>query len=148
MEPTAPPLDTPPLLVLPLLPPESRDTAVPDDDPPPLPAWDVPVLLLPPPPPLLLVAPPPLLLLPPDDPCDCAAAGTLSNHIGTSRAIAKPDHAGTFRFMAHSLLSSTPATGLPPSAMWIALVSAYFEQNARKIIPPCHRLRAIHVPFS
>jgi hypothetical protein len=147
VEPTEPLLETPPLL--PLLPPESRDTAVPDDDPPPLPAWDVPVLLLPPPPPPpLLDAPPPLLLLPPDDPCDCAAAGTLSNQIGTSRAIAKPDHAGTFRFMAHSLLSSTPATGLPPGAMWIALVSAYFGRNARKILPPCHHISAIHVPFS
>jgi len=122
VEPTAPLLDTPPLL--PPLPPESRDTAVPDDDPPPLPAWDVPVL--PPPPPLLLVAPPPLLLLPPEEPCDCAAAGTLSNHIGTSSAIARPDHAGTFRFMAHSLLRVIPATGLPPGAKPIALVSAYF----------------------
>jgi hypothetical protein len=120
---------------------------VPDDDPPPLLAWDVPSPPPPPPPPLL-VAVPLLLLPPPDEPCDCAAAGTLSNHIGTSRAIAKPDHAGMFRFMAHPLLRSTVATGLPAGAMRIALVSAYFGRNARKILRACHRLSAMRVPFS
>jgi hypothetical protein len=148
VEPTLPLLDTPPLEPLLVLPPESRDTAVPDGDPPP-PECDVPVLPPPPPPPPpLLVAPPPLLLLPPDDPCDCAAAGTLSSHIPTAKAIATPDHAETFRFMAHSLLRSTPATGLPPAALWIALVSAYFGRNARKIIVACHHASAIRVPFS
>jgi hypothetical protein len=64
VEPTEPPELTPPP------PPESRVVAVPVDVPPPLLAWDVPVLPPPPPPPLLLVAVPLLLLLPPDDPCD------------------------------------------------------------------------------
>jgi ATP-dependent HslUV protease subunit HslV len=140
VEPTEPLLETPPPPLLPLLPPESRDTAVPDDDPPPLPAWDVPVLLLPPPPPPpLLDAPPPLLLLPPDDPCDCAAAGTLSNHIGTSSAIAKPDHAGTFRFMAsptpefHS--SNRAATRRHVDRLSIGLFWAERTQNHRRVSP-------------
>jgi hypothetical protein len=88
VEPTEPPELTP------LPPPESRVVSVPVEVPPPLLAWDVPVLLPPallpppPPPPPLLVAVPLQLLLPPDEPCDWAEAGTLKSHIGTSRASA------------------------------------------------------------
>jgi hypothetical protein len=103
-----PPLLTcePPLLTCePLLP---RETPALDD--PPL---DDPPLDDDPPPEL-----PPLDDPPPELPPDCVcwadeAAGVPSKNIGTSTAIAKPDHAGNIRFMAYPLLPSVIATRLP-----------------------------------